>query len=164
MFALVDGMLLRPLPVRDQQNIVVVWREPRGTAGTHVPFKTTEIDTLRAHATTLTAVAGVSKNGAGEITLIEAGQASAVLIAHVTGAFFEVLGTDAWIGRPLRPSDDVAGAPQVLVLSHGLWRRRYGGAENVLGRRLPSASSRSRSSASCRRGSSIREASRPGPP
>ncbi|HZI80979.1 MAG TPA: ADOP family duplicated permease [Vicinamibacterales bacterium] len=136
MFALVDGMLMRPLPVRDQQGIVVAWREPRGTVGTHVPFKTAEIDTLRAHATTLTAVAGINKNGVGEVTLIEAGQASAVLVAHVTGAFFQVLGTDAWLGRPLRPSDDVAGAPQVLVLSHGLWRRRYGGAENVLGRRL----------------------------
>jgi putative ABC transport system permease protein len=136
MFALVDGMLLRPLPVRDQQHVVVAWREPRGTIGTHVPFTITEIDTLRAHATTLTAVAGVNKNGVGEVTFVEAGQASAALIAHVTGAFFQVLGTDAWIGRPLRPSDDVAGAPQVLVLSHGAWRRRYGGADSVIGRRL----------------------------
>jgi putative ABC transport system permease protein len=136
MFALVDGILLRPLPVRDQQDIVVAWREPRGTAGTHVPFTTAEIDTLREHATTLSAVAGASKTGAREMPVIEANRASSVRITPVTGAFFDVLGTDAWIGRRLRPSDDVAGAAQVLVLSHGVWRRRYGGADSVIGRRL----------------------------
>ena len=43
MFALVDGVLLRPLPVRDQAGLMIVWREPRAS-GTHVPFKAPEVD------------------------------------------------------------------------------------------------------------------------
>jgi putative ABC transport system permease protein len=136
MFALVDGMLLQPLPVRDQDNIVVVWREPRGTGGTHVPFKSAEIDTLRRNATTLRTVAGVTWQGPAEVDVEEGGQTSPIRMAPVTGAFFEVLGTDAWIGRPLQPPDDVDGAAHVLVLSHGAWRRRYGSIAEVIGRRL----------------------------
>jgi putative ABC transport system permease protein len=54
----------------------------------------------------------------------------------VTGRFFEVLGVNPVLGRVFEPADDVEGADNVLVLSHGLWQRRYGGGRDVIGRRL----------------------------
>ena len=135
MFALVDGVLLRRLPVRDQAALTIVWREPRAS-GTHVPFKAPEVDALSRGTRTLDGAAGVGWHGAGPITVVERGSASDLRMTHVTGTFFEVLGTAPVLGRALRPADDVAGAPRALVVSHGVWQRRYGGAADVIGRRL----------------------------
>ena len=47
-----------------------------------------------------------------------------------------MLGVAPQLGRALRPADDRAGAENVLVITHALWQRRYGGSRDVLGRRL----------------------------
>ena len=92
MFALVDGVLLRPLPVRDQAGLMIVWREPRAR-GTHVPFKAPEVDALSRGTRTLAARPGVGWHGAAPITVVERGSATDLRMIHVTGTFFEVLGT-----------------------------------------------------------------------
>ena len=135
MFALVDGVLLRPLPVRDQAALLIVWREPRAS-GTHVPFKAPEVNALSRGARTLDGAAGVAWQGAGEFTVVERGNATDLRMVHVTGTFFDVLGTAPVLGRALQPADDVAGAPRALVISHGVWHRRYGAAADAIGRRL----------------------------
>src|SRR5690348_8864167 len=99
MFALVDGVLLRPLPVHDQSSLSVLWRQPPGTNGTHVPFDTHEINTLRRDSRTLAAAAGVGLQGATRLAVVENGEASYLQVARVTGTFFEVLGTPAVLGR-----------------------------------------------------------------
>jgi len=78
----------------------------------------------------------VGWQGAGDTTVVERGGATDLRMAHVTGTFFEVLGTAPALGRVLQPGDDVAGAPRALVISHGAWQRRYGGAADAIGRRL----------------------------
>ena len=65
-----------------------------------------------------------------------AGTISYVRAARVTGEFFGVLGVEPLLGRALGPEDNVAGAENVLVLTHALWQARYGGARDVLGRRV----------------------------
>jgi putative ABC transport system permease protein len=56
--------------------------------------------------------------------------------ALVSGDWFAVLGTEPLLGRALRPEDDVRGAPAVVVLSHRAWQERFGGARDIVGRRL----------------------------
>lgn len=137
MFALVDGVLIRPLPVRDQSALSVAWRQPLGTSGTHVPFAAKEIDMLHRDSRTLQgAAAGVSWHGAGPFAVVEGGEATYLRVAPVTGTFFEVLGTPPVLGRALQPLDDVKGAARALVISHGAWQRRYGGSRDAIGRRL----------------------------
>ena len=136
MFALVDGVLLRPLPVRDQSSLSVVWRQPLGTSDTHVPFAAKEIDTLHRDSRTLEGAAGVSWHGAGPFAVVDNGEATYLRVAPVTGAFFDVLGTPPVLGRVLQPRDDVKGAARALVISHGAWQRRYGGTRDAIGRRL----------------------------
>jgi predicted permease len=135
-FALVDGVLIRPLPVRDQASLSVLWRQPLGTSDTHVPFAAREIDTLHRESRTLEGAAGVSWHGAGPFAVVEGGEATYLRIAPVTGTFFEVLGTPPVLGRTLQPLDDVKGAARALVISHGAWQRRYGGTRDAVGRRL----------------------------
>ena len=56
--------------------------------------------------------------------------------AQVTGGFFNVLGVPALHGRTLLPEDDATGGPNVVVLSHALWSRRFGGDAHAVGRTL----------------------------
>ena len=73
------------------------------------------------------------------------------------------LGVAPILGRALRRADDVTGAENVLVISHALWQRRYGGSRDVIGRRLTvseqAVHDRRRDAAGA---SSTRTASRPG--
>jgi len=54
----------------------------------------------------------------------------------VTGNYFRVLGIETMLGRPIVPADDQPGAPRVVVLSPGAWRRHFGSSRSVLGRVL----------------------------
>lgn len=136
MFTLIQGVLMRPLPVRDQQSLIVAWKELQSSTFTRYPFGDTEIDRLAEASRLVTDVAGVTRHGASRTVTIENGVASWVNSTLVTGQFFEVLGVQPILGRALTPADDVEGAERVLVISHGLWQRRYGGRRDVIGRRL----------------------------
>jgi putative ABC transport system permease protein len=136
MFTLVQGVLLRPLPVRDQERLLVAWKESRARGLVHWPFHRSEIDAFGAESRLLERVAGVNHNGAPPTVVVEDGAASYVNLAAVTGTFFDVLGVSAVLGRALEASDDVAGAENVVVISRELWQRRYGGSPDAIGRRL----------------------------
>jgi hypothetical protein len=59
MFALIEGVLLRPLLVHDQDRLLVAWKELRSAGFAHYPFRTTEIDTLSRESLLLESTAGV---------------------------------------------------------------------------------------------------------
>jgi len=136
MFALVEGVLLRPLPVWDPDRLVVAWKELRSEGFSHWPISRADIEAIGDGSRLLERVAGVDYNGAGPAVAVEDGSASHVRTANVTGAFFGVLGVEPVLGRALDPADDTAGAENVLVITHDLWQRRYGGSPDVIGRRL----------------------------
>jgi putative ABC transport system permease protein len=135
-FSLVQGVLLRPFPVRDQARLFVGWRALPVATQRHWPFRATDLDLLRNESRLLEGVAGVGYNDPGQVVISEGGTAAYVRTARVTGEFFDVLGVQPLLGRRLTPRDDVSGAENVLVLAHGLWQRRYGGSREVLGRRV----------------------------
>jgi putative ABC transport system permease protein len=136
MFALVEGVLLRPLPVGRQDRLVVAWTRLPSTGFAHWPFRVGDVETITASSTTLEHVAGVGHTGAGPMATVEEGQASYVNVVSVTGGFFDVLDVQPSLGRFLTPADDVTGAEKVMVITHGLWRRRYGGQASAIGRRI----------------------------
>jgi predicted permease len=136
MFALIEGVLLRPLPVRDQDRLLVAWKERRSAGVRHWPFRVRDIDALSRESQILERVAGVSYNGATSLVAVENGSVSYISGAAVTGDFFSVLGAEPMVGRAMNSADDVTGAENVLVITHRLWQRRYGGARDVIGRRV----------------------------
>jgi putative ABC transport system permease protein len=135
-FALVEGVLLRPMPVREQDHLVVAWKKFPAGGFDHWPFQVDEIDVIRRESRLLEQVAGVSYSGPGRDVAVLNGEAHYVHTVSVTGTFFTALGVRPIHGRALEPDDDRAGAGKVLVISHGLWQRRYGGSRDVVGRRL----------------------------
>ena len=136
MFAIVQGVLLRPLPILEQDRLVVIWTHVGDAASGHWPFRAADIDLLRRESRVLESVAGVIYNGAGSFVAIESGSASYIMGAPVSGEFFDVLGVQPILGRAFTRADDVAGAEKVLVITHRLWQRRYGGARDAIGRRV----------------------------
>jgi putative ABC transport system permease protein len=136
MFALIEGVLLRPLPVQEQDRLLVAWKELRSAGFTHYPFRAAEIAVLSTESQLLDSAAGVDYNGARPFVAVENDSATLVRCVFVVGDFFGVLGSEPFLGRALTREDDVSGAENVLVISHGLWRRRYGGARDVVGRSL----------------------------
>jgi predicted permease len=136
MFALVEGVLLRPLPVPEQNRLLVAWKALPGGAA-HWAFGAQDVEFIGRESRVLESVAGVSYyEHPSPIATVEDGRASSMLGASVTGGFFRLLGAEPILGRALTRTDDLAGAENVLVITHNLWQRRYGGARDVIGRRV----------------------------
>jgi putative ABC transport system permease protein len=136
MFAVVNGVLLSKLPVREQDRVVVVWIEDLTSRFGHVPFSYGAFTALRDQRGAFESLAGVDYNGAWSMPA-EVGEVATTLGGGiVAGDFFGVLGVKPLLGRVLRADDDVVGGPHVLVISYGLWRRAFAGDPHVLGKTL----------------------------
>ena len=130
LFAIIDALLLRPLPIERPDRVVDVYT--RGADGD--VFATNSypdyVD-FKAQNQVFTGLAGYSP----AIAAVKTGEQSRMALGEVvTGNYFEVLGVRASVGRTLLPADDQPGAPRVVTLSHATWMRDYGGDRNAVGR------------------------------
>jgi len=133
-FSLVNGLILRPpAGIREPDRLVQVARSydqaPRWDNWSWPALKLIERE-----ARSLSGVAGYETRtfvlGRGADTEQVTGQL-------VSGAYFDVLGVRPFLGRLLGPSDDVTpGGHPVVVLSHGVWVRRFGGDPGIVGRTI----------------------------
>lgn len=136
-FSFVSGVLLRPLPFTDPDRIVMMWQDgsASGRPAREVISPGLFIDWSR-RATALTGVTAL-RNWSPTITGADStgnDQAERLTGALVSGAFFATLGTKPALGRTFTDADDQVGAPAVVVIGDGLWRRRFGGDPTVVGR------------------------------
>jgi macrolide transport system ATP-binding/permease protein len=147
-FSFIDAVLLRSLPVKDPQQLVVFnWSaraNPKlqghsdygdcadqtgiGDCSFSVPF----YKTVRAQAGAFSGMAAFA--GPFGVDLSGNGTASIVRGLYVSGDFFSTLGVGTFIGRPLTPSDDSPSAPPAIVLNYAYWVRAFGAATSVVGR------------------------------
>jgi predicted permease len=134
MFSVLRGVLLSPLPVREQDRVAVLWTE--SPASDHLPLRYTELDAFARRTRAFQAVGGVSYQGAFEQVAVDGGRPLTLGATWVTGNFFSVLGTTPLHGRTLLPSDDLPGATPVVVIGHAFWRRHFGADPAAVGRTL----------------------------
>jgi len=131
-FSVVNGLLLRPLPYRDDQHLVTLGQSNRKTGVAREGVSPANFLDWREQARSFDAVAAAETWG---FTLTDYGEPEAIRGSVVTKGFFEILGTTALIGRTLLPEDHEQ-EKQVVVISHGLWQRRFGGDPQIIGRQL----------------------------
>lgn len=136
MFALIQGVLLRPLPIPDQDRVFVAWTQPRGGGFNHVPYQLANIARIGRESTLLESVSAVTYNGTLPFIVVDEGVPGYIDGSAVGGRFFQVLGATPILGRALTPTDDRSGADGAVVIAHRLWQQRYGGTPAVIGRRL----------------------------
>jgi predicted permease len=134
-FSLVNGLVLKPpAGIQAPDRLVQVARSYE-SAPRWDNFSWPALQLIRTEARALSGVAGHSD----QVFVMGRGSETEQLLGQlVTGDYFDVLGVRPWVGRLLLPADDVEpGAHAVVVLSHGLWLRRFGGDPEVVGRTVP---------------------------
>jgi putative ABC transport system permease protein len=132
-------VLVRPLPVVDQERIGIFLGQLADARTQLIPPSRRQLADFRRETRTLSAVAGVGWDGPWSWYVRDPSDSRHAIIVPssvVTANFFDVLGVKPLIGRTLRPQDDELGAPKVLVINRELWRREYGDDPGVLGRQL----------------------------
>lgn len=135
MFSVVLGVLLRPLPVAEQDRLVLVRKEaPRDRSLR--PFPNADIAGFLARSPAVERTAGVQYDGAFPYVVRFGADAFSVMGSMVSAEFFEVLGVRPAAGRLFDGRDAEPDAPPAIVISHGLWQRRFGGDSSVVGQTL----------------------------
>ncbi len=139
-FAMVDAVLLRPLPYTDDRRTIAVWEEiaalpAQAGAATEpgAPQRTVlSPASLRDYGSRLTSVEHVAGYTSQGRNVTGDGMAERVLTEAVTPEYFKVFTVTPVLGRAL-VDDDMDGR-RVAVISHGLWQRRFGGDPAIVGR------------------------------
>ena len=132
-FTIVNAVLLNPLPVKESSRLVSVFTtDQRATAfGAYAPMSRPNFEDLRAKNE---GFSGMIAAGFAPMSLSGRGEPEQVFGQIVTGNYFDVLGATMALGRGfLGAADDQPGVTPVVVLSHGLWQRRYGGRPDIVG-------------------------------
>lgn len=132
MFSLINSLLLRDLPVRDPERLIVVRRENAGGQAFSYPAW----DHLRRQRQFFD---GSFAYGFSRFNLAQGGESDSVEGMWVSGEFFSTLGVSASLGRTITDVDDQRGggaSGAVAVISHRFWQQRFGGAADVTGRTL----------------------------
>jgi putative ABC transport system permease protein len=129
-FSVVNALMLRPLPFPESDEIVQLERK---YPDVEVPsVATPKFIYWRDHNTVFEHVATYDTLGSG-FNLAGDGQPERVIGSRVSVDFFKVFAARPLHGRVFLPEEDLPNGPRVAVLSHGLWKRRFGGDPSLVG-------------------------------
>jgi predicted permease len=131
LFIVVNGLLFVPLPVRAPSELFYIYQQvPEGRSSN--PFMgAEELELLRTQTGRLAAYALHARFPA---TLSVSGETERQTGETVSGNYFTLLGVGTVLGRPLGVMDEDPTAPAAVVISHGLWARRFQSDYSVIGR------------------------------
>jgi putative ABC transport system permease protein len=132
-FSVFNALVLRSLPYRDPQTIVAVW-EDASTMG--FPRNTPAPGNYSDWRTRIAAFEDVAAADTHDANLTGEGEPEKIGAAAVTYNLFSVLGVQPYAGRLFFREEDIAGANRVVLLSYGLWLRRFGGDRSVIGHEM----------------------------
>ena len=150
-FSIMNGLLLRGLPVEDPWHLLLVkWnahKRPnyhssssygdcvsqfRGDNPSGCSFSLPFYEDLRDHNTSFSSLAAFGAGG--QLNVSGNGQASIARGLLVSGNYFPTLGVTAALGRTLQPDDDNPSAPPVAVISYAYWLHDFSGSPGVIGK------------------------------
>src|ERR1051325_8391290 len=127
-FSVVNGVLLRPLPFKDPDRLVMIreTRLPQFPEFSIAPGNFLDWKQQNTVFERLIAFRGAAFN------LVGTGDPERLRGMSVTDGFFATLGAAPQLGRDFLPEEDQPGHNNVVILSHGLWQRRFGGDPDVV--------------------------------
>jgi putative ABC transport system permease protein len=132
-FSVINAVLLRPLPYKDPDRLVILWMRftgigiPKDQNGVSAP----EFMDLRRMSQSFSHLAAMS-NASFNMKIGEAPDRFAGWV--VSSSMFPLLGTPAYLGRTFLPEEEQLGRENVALLSYGLWQRRFGADRGVVGK------------------------------
>src|SRR5258708_21741910 len=129
-FALLDAVLLRPLPYRDPSRVVFLWQT--FVSQNILELEPTAFDYDAWHE--LRSLSAMAMARTDTFTLTGDDNPERVRGSRVTASLMPLLGIAPRLGRAFTTAEDLDGTAPVAILSDGLWRRHFGADENILGR------------------------------
>jgi predicted permease len=130
-FSVVNAVLLRPLPYRNQERIVAI--QELGREGKRVQVTPANFLDWREQNNSFEHLAAILTRTAN---LAGADDAERIRLAMTSANFFDVFSVQAQHGRLFIPEDEQAGHAPIVVISHGLWQRRFGGDAEIIGKSI----------------------------
>jgi predicted permease len=132
-FSVTSALLLRPLPYKDADRLVILWNRSPGLNIAQDWFSPAQHYDIRTqnHVFEQTAI-----TIGGSFNLTGQGAPERVDGARVSSSLFSLLGAQAKLGRVFNQGEDEPGKPQTVILSHGFWQRRFGSDAGVVGKTL----------------------------
>jgi len=132
-FSIVNSILLKPLPYEKPMELVMLWSDLQKMGAPRAPASPALLKEIRERSQTLQGVAGIR---VGNNTFVGEPEPEQVKVGFVTANFFSVLAVKPALGRLFQPEDEQLqpGGTRAIVLSHGIWQRRFGGDPNIIGR------------------------------
>ncbi|MGC2466468.1 MAG: ABC transporter permease [Candidatus Acidiferrum sp.] len=129
-FSVVNGVLLRPLPFRDPSRLVLIAEK------SSFPVISTSYENYMDWRDQSHSFESMEATRGGAITLTGAGEPERLNVQMATAGLFPMLGINPHIGRTFLPEEDRAGGAPVVLLSYGLWQRRFGGSQDIIGKAI----------------------------
>ena len=130
-FTVVDAAVIRGLPYRSPNELYHMWERTPQKEFDQREFSYPDYqDYLQNKVVDIAAYSG------GGTILNANGESERVFAPVVSANFFSVLGVEAIRGRTFQSDEDKQGGPRVVVLTYGLWQRRFAGSEQILGQQL----------------------------
>ncbi len=126
-FSVINGVLLRPLPYREPDQLVMLW-----TMLPNFGREASSLPDFRDWRDQNTSFGDVAASVTSDLAVTGEGEPERVPTASVTANFFRTLGVAPGHGRAFSPEEEVPDS-RVVIVSHGFWRERLGGRASVLG-------------------------------
>ena len=149
-FSIINAVMFKALPIRDPEHLMLIKWSARGklavhgfssygdcsnSSGTDNPhgcsLSRPFLDDVREHGP-FSSLAEFA--GGGGVTVSGIGGVHQANGQYVSGDYFQTLGVGPEFGRVFLPTDNAPGAPAVVVLQHGYWKRQFGGDRSILGK------------------------------
>jgi putative ABC transport system permease protein len=133
MFSAFDAVLIRPLPYTDADRLVMIW-DAMGETDVTSRHNSTPAEWIEWRRLN-TVFTDLASSQPADATLSGDGEPEQVPARKVTWTFWSVLGVQPMLGRVFTEDEDNKSA-RVVVISRGLWQRRFGGASGIIGRKI----------------------------
>ncbi|HKG94484.1 MAG TPA: ABC transporter permease [Gemmatimonadaceae bacterium] len=135
-YTLINGVLLRPLPYGNPDRLVGAWHDLPGVSIHKGNQTSATYYTYKKLARTLDGI-GLYQDGAVNVSDPRGGaEPQRITSSWVTASLIPVLGVAPLVGRSFTEAEDLPKAPDVVLISEGLWRSRFGADRQILGRTL----------------------------
>src|ERR1700689_3923245 len=132
-FAVVNAVLLQPLPFQHPEQLVRIFDDLNGAGGKDIGMSEPEFEDLRDRSGAFDDISVLFPSS----TALSGGDRSErIEILCTSFGYFHILGAQAALGRVFGPEDKVPGFTEAVVISDGLWKREFGGDPHILGRRI----------------------------
>lgn len=130
-FCVVHAVVLRPLPFKDGARLVMLWETDKKRGYDFILTRLELFSQWKQHSTCFEGISAMQRADALITDLEEPTRPCGV---KVSAEFFSILGVKPQLGRVLLPGDEAGAGQPVVVLSHSLWQRLYGGDPGLVGK------------------------------